>query len=287
MSARPWLLAIYGPTASGKSDLAELIADVTGAGLINADAFQVYRGMDIGTGKSSRAAEYALIDHLNPDETYGVGQFVADARAALAEDQSAIVVGGTGLYLRALTEGYDAMAAPPDPELRALLNRTPLSDLVESLQREAPAVAAQIDLRNPARVRRALERARQPRAATFITIPHRIVKVALVPDVESTGLRIERRVNAMLQNGWIEEIERLAHAGYGPGDPGFRAIGYEVMSAYRDGQVTRDEAVLATVVQTRQYAKRQRTWLRSEPNLHTLDLARELVSQVMPLISRE
>jgi tRNA dimethylallyltransferase len=285
MEDRPWLLAIYGPTASGKSDLAELIADRTGAQLINADAFQVYRGMDIGTGKSARARDYAVIDILHPNESYGVGQFVRDAAAALVPGRPAVAVGGTGLYLRALTEGYDAMAEPPDPAVRAQLNATPLADLVSRLQAIAPDVAARIDLRNPARVKRAIERSLQPRHAQTTIIPFRAVKIALIPDVVSTGLRIERRVNAMLQNGWIDEIERLAHAGYGPGDPGFRAIGYEVMSAYRDGRVTREEAILATVVQTRQYAKRQRTWLRSEPNLHALDLARDWAPQVMPLLS--
>src|SRR5688572_23240532 len=120
---KPFLLAVMGPTASGKTDLAEHLADETGAQLINADAFQVYKGFDIGTAKSVNANRYELIDIREPDESFGVGEFVQLANAELerlfAGGTSAIVVGGTGLYVRALFEEYEAMSGPPDPQLRA------------------------------------------------------------------------------------------------------------------------------------------------------------------------
>ncbi|MBZ0212587.1 MAG: (d)CMP kinase, partial [Nitrospirae bacterium] len=131
---KPLLIAVMGPTGSGKSDLAEALADRLGARLINSDAFQVYRGMDIGTGKSPRKAEYDLMDILDPSEPYGVGRFVEDASraATVAFDfgRAAILVGGTGLYARALTEGYADLAPAPDPDLRARLAQTPLAALV-------------------------------------------------------------------------------------------------------------------------------------------------------------
>ena len=158
----PALVALMGPTASGKSDLAEALADRIDARLINADAFQVYRGMDIGTGKPSQKERYLLLDLVSPSEQFGLGEWLRLAVAALEEifkqGRNAIVVGGTGLYIRALMEEYADVAAAPDPSLRASLMKRPIEELRQELRSRAPNVFESTDIANPLRVRRALEK---------------------------------------------------------------------------------------------------------------------------------
>jgi tRNA dimethylallyltransferase len=294
MTTSRWLIAVMGPTASGKTDLAEQIADQTGAQLINADAFQMYRGMDIGTGKPERAREYRLIDILDPSENYGAGQFVREAAEILHSldetAQPAVIVGGTGFYIRALTEGFTEMAGPPSDESRARVDAIEaeggLPSLLAELDRRAPET--KLDRMNPVRVRRALLKLDAEPMPPVALPPIRIVKVALVPDIDLNDQRIAHRVQKMVQNGWIEEVERLKRAGYLPSDPGFRAIGYPEWWKVLAGEMKADEAVERITVATRQYAKRQRTWLRSEPNLTVLGsaiggeaLARHVVEEML------
>ncbi len=273
---KPLLVAIMGPTGSGKSDLAEALADCLGGRLINSDAFQVYRGMDIGTGKSLRKAEYALMDLLDPWEAYGVGQFVEDAVAAVARTfdsgRPAILVGGTGLYVRALTEGYSDLVRAPDPELRNRLAAIPLEELVAELRNKDPDLAARTDVRNPVRVRRVLERLATPSAKLSVALPDcRVVKVGLSIEPLVLAKIVESRTLAMMHNGWVAEVERLRGAGVSVGDPGMRAIGYRTIWDVIEGRTTREEAVQRIVQQTMAYAKRQRTWLRSEPRLNWIE----------------
>jgi tRNA dimethylallyltransferase len=265
-----------GPTASGKTELAEALADRLDAQLINADAFQVYRGLDIGTAKPANRDRYALIDIKNPDESYGLGEFVLNVQERLkalhASNRSVILVGGTGLYIRAVFEQYANLAPAPDPELREELSTQPLEALVVRLQRVDPASAARIDLRNPARVQRALERALVPAPALSVVFPpFRRLKLACVPPQAELAGRIENRVDAMMQNGWVDEVAQLCASGYRPEDPGLRALGYRTLWRHLEGEVDLGEARATTIAETRRYAKRQRTWLRSEPNLVELD----------------
>lgn len=263
-----------GPTASGKTALAEALADRTGARLVNADAFCVYRGLDIGTAKPARRAEYALMDIRDPGEEFGVGEWVRLALEELeglyARGRSAIVVGGTGLYVRALFEQWSALQGPPDPALRrALLERERqegLAPLVEDLRRVDPEAARRIDLRNPVRVRRALERALGPSEAIPVRLPpFRRLKVALhVPPAELRE-RILARLERQWQEGWVEEVKCLLERGVRPTDPGIRAIGYRTIMRYLAGDIGSEQARAEIATATWRYAKRQRTWLRSEP----------------------
>ena len=271
-----------GPTASGKSALAEALAHHLDAQLINADAFQVYRGLDIGTAKPENRSEYRLIDIVDPREQYGVGEFVRQATAILNElwkvSRSAVVVGGTGLNIRALFEGYNTMTGPPDPTLRLELNEIHqslgLHSLVEQLRHLAPDVAEQIDLANPARVKRAIERAMSPSRMIHAELPPFIkAKFGLLPDVPTLDAKIEIRMQSMMHNGWIQEVERLIRSDYSLQDPGLRAIGYRNLWEYLEGKVELEDAIGTTIVETRRYAKRQRTWLRSEPNLIALNFS--------------
>ena len=289
----PSLIGIFGPTASGKTSLAESLADQLDAHLMNADAFQGYAGMDVGTGKSLQPERYALMSFLKPSEPYGVGDFVVKARQQIAHwaetSRSIIVVGGTGLYLRALFENYSSMVAAPSPEVRAELNEEwksgGLDPLVERLRSLAPQVALETDLKNPVRVIRALERLEgEPlRLPEIPEMPQ--FKFGLLPDEACHGKAMRDRVDQMMQNGWVEEVQRLKQSGFGPSDPGFRAIGYRQIYQFLVREAASEGMVEQIKLETRQYAKRQLTWMRTEPRLTVLNVAgsgsHDLVASVL------
>jgi tRNA dimethylallyltransferase len=285
-----------GETGSGKSDLAEAIRDQIGGQLINADASQVYRGQDVGTAKSVRKSEYGCIDLLEPSEPFGVGQFIAIAtkelEAAFDRKSNAVLVGGTGLYIRALFEGYSGLGPAPNAELRNSLNverqQAGLGSLVAKLQQIDPATAATIDLKNPMRVQRALERALSPsQPVTPKLPPFQKLKLAIRTQDCDHMLRLRQRAGRMMHNGWIEEVAQLKLSGFKPSDPGLRAIGYRTLWRHLDGEITQEEALEEIIADTRRYAKRQRTWLRSEPNLVWVgpDSQENLLGQVLKFLN--
>ncbi|MBS1712380.1 MAG: tRNA (adenosine(37)-N6)-dimethylallyltransferase MiaA [Armatimonadetes bacterium] len=277
MDQAPPLIAVMGPTGSGKSDVAEMVAAKLGAVLVSADAFQVYRGFDIGTNKPNDRSRYELIDICEPPEQFGVGEFLQRCGPILAKAWEGripvVVAGGTGLYIRALFEGYADLAGPPDSAVRAELmqreRESGLGALAEELTRLDPDT--KVDLANPVRVRRALER---------IYCPTEPVKVDLPPfnqskfslEVEPAGHRalLASRLDAMIDRGWIEEVKMLQGKGIAQNAPAMRAIGYHSWIRYLSKATTLDEAKEEILTLTVQYAKRQRTWLRKEPRLRTL-----------------
>ena len=280
MSRRPPLLiAVMGPTASGKSALAESVATALDAVLLNADAFQVYRGLDIGTAKPRDRSAYRLLDLLAPTEVFSAGQWVAAAVAELEsawrKAQNVVVVGGTGLYIRALFEGYDAML-PPDPDVRREIadweRREGAGALAEHLRDADPALAATLDLQNPVRVRRALEKMRAKERPVPVRIPPYLqVKTALSPDPTALDAAIGQRVREMMDTGWEHEVRELMGSGIPVGAPGLRAIGYRRLWEAIEARNVGWDVVEAIARDTRRYARRQRTWLRSEPRLKTFD----------------
>jgi tRNA dimethylallyltransferase len=285
-----------GPTASGKTALAEGIADEFDAQLINADAFQAYRGMDIGTAKPQHRDRYRLLDIKDPSERYGVGEFCARTVEILndiwQQGRSAVVVGGTGLYIRALFQEYGGLMPQPGDDLRQRLQDRLRSEGLESLVAELaerdPEASLRIDLRNPVRVTRALERALDPRPpATVALPPFRRLKFGLSLKKEDLATRIEERTWLMVQNGWVHEVKALLSRGFGPGDPGFHAIGYKEIASHLAGDSDLETAVATTIVETRRYAKRQSTWLRSEPELEAIDpTAPNVLDEAMGAIRR-
>lgn len=276
----PVLLAIMGPTGAGKSFVAELLADKLSAQLINADAFQVYKSLDIGTNKPPppTRSQYQLIDIVEPVEEFGVGDWIKrilpHLDANFAQAKNTIVVGGTGFYIRALFEQYAELNPPPDPKLRKQLeddqNSNGLEALVEQLQQIAPEKAGQIDLKNPVRVRRALEIALTPREAISVQLPpFQKHKFALVPADLELKSAIHSRTQNFLQQGWIEEVENLLAQGIPKSAPGLRAIGYHNVIEYCSGNTDLQSLVELINNQTWQYVRRQKTWLRSEPQLQS------------------
>ena len=277
---RPLLLAIMGPTASGKSELAEACADRLTGPIINADAFQVYRGFDVGTNKSQRKSSYELMDHCGPAESYGVGQWIKECSPILHRawegQSSAVIVGGTGFYIRALLEEYRELHSAPSQELRdALMRREAdegMSALVEELKDRYPLEAEKVDLRNPVRVRRALERLSSPKELIFFHLPNfRKVKVALRWPMEMLEARIMERTERLME-AWREEVQQILHRQVPLDAPAWRAIGYLSIAEWERGGITRNEAKETIIRQTRQYAKRQMTWLRAEPGLIWIEM---------------
>jgi tRNA dimethylallyltransferase len=280
----PPLVVIMGPTATGKTAVAESLADEFGAALINADAFQVYRGMDIGTSKSQRKAEYDLIDICDPSEQYGVGAFIRDACQVLQRHflarRPCVLVGGTGLYIRALTERYTELAPPPDENLRKELVKIQeiegIEGLLQRLNALAPQAMGALDLKNPVRVRRALERAMAPPLRLEVSLPlFTVTKICILPSVEQINSNIQQRTTIFMQNCWADEVKSLLQIGVGETDPGFRAIGYRQLAKQIQGDMEPSITIERIVRETQQYAKRQRTWFKSEPNAVKVESANE------------
>jgi tRNA dimethylallyltransferase len=291
----PILVAVMGPTASGKTSLAEALADRLEAPLVNADAFQIYRGLDVGTSKPVAKARYELIDIRDPDEGFGVGEWVQAALEILnanwQDRRNVVIVGGTGLYVRALLEQYADMKPPPTAELRTevrnMWETEGAAGLAKRLWQIDPAAASKVDPRNPARLTRALEKALCTDEPMKVVLPpFRSIKLGLDPPSEHLQDRIERRLTEMMQNGWVREVESLQLAGYRKEDPAMRAIGYLDVWDHIEGRLSLEGAVSRIVTATRQYAKRQRTWLRGEPNLIRLSNAGETDAIVAEAMDR-
>ena len=263
---------IAGPTASGKSALAMELAARDGRVIVNADALQVHDQWRVLTARPSVADEaavpHALYGHLARGAAYSVGHWLREVEPLLA--RPVVIVGGTGLYLTALTQGLAPIPAIP-PEVRAeadaLLAGGGLAALLAGVD---PATAAGIDRANPARVQRAWEVLRATgrgladwqSGATLPLLPLADAETLLVmPDRDTLAARIERRFDAMLAAGALDEV-RAALPHWQPQAPWARAIGAPDLVAHLRGQITLPQATDAAKAATRQYAKRQRTWFR-------------------------
>jgi len=278
------VIAIVGPTASGKSALALRAAERDGGEIVSADSRQVYRGMDVGTAKPTaeeqRRVRHHCIDVVDPGEPYDAARFQRDGRAALAgiaaRDKTAYVVGGTGLYVRALLDGLVLEAAPTDPLLRASLEARVAAEGGAALHRELasldPAAAQRVDPRNARRVVRYLELAllagRVPReGGERVSGP----RIGLAPPRAWLDARIEARVRRMVEDGVLNEARRLMDRGLDPRLPSMSAHGYVHWAAHLRGERTLDEAIAATAKDVRAYSRRQMTWFRKDPDIRWID----------------
>jgi len=269
------LFVIVGPTAVGKTELAIELAQRFDGEIVSADSRQIYRGMDIGTAKPTpqqqARAPHHLIDIVFPDALYTVAQYQADAYAAiddiLARSRQPLLVGGTGLYIRAVVEGLRIPRVPPNMELRARLEREDGAALYERLRVLDPEAAARIDPRNIRRTIRALEvclttGARFSELGRAVPPPYRITQIGLTLSRPELYARIDARVDRMMAQGLVAEVESLVVQGYGWELPSMSGLGYRQIGEYLRGEVSLDEAVANIKRATRDFVRRQYAWFR-------------------------
>jgi tRNA dimethylallyltransferase len=290
-SSRPPLIAIVGPTAVGKTALAIELAQVLNGEIISADSRQVYRYMDIGTAKPTPAERarvpHHLLDVVDPDQPITLAEYQRLAYEAIQEvhrrGHVPLLVGGTGLYVRAVLEGLRIPGVPPDPELRARLEAEARAGGVAALHARLatldPVAAARVDPRNVRRVIRALEvclRAGRPisELQTATPPPYRILRVGLTRPRSELYARIDARVEAMIAAGLVEEVRSLLARGFGPELPAMSGLGYRQICQYLAGKQTLEEAVREIKRKTRRFVHQQQTWFRpDDPRIHWFDLS--------------
>ncbi len=285
-TGKPRAIVITGPTASGKTTLSVELSEIFSCEIVSADSMQVYRYMDIGTAKPPkelrRRVRHHLIDMVDPDEDYNAARYSKDAMEAILDIQGrgkdVIIAGGTGLYIRALLYGLFE-GAGADPEVRRRLleeaQRRGREHLYHKLLEVDPEAAHSIHPRNINRIVRALEvlyttgrpistlqREHGFREERLLTL-----KIALTKPREILYKDIEARVDRMIEEGLLEETERLLKMGCSRELKPLQAIGYKEMVDHIDGKTTLDEAIRRLKRHTKEYAKRQLTWLRKEKDI--------------------
>jgi len=286
---------IVGPTATGKSEIAAEIASQLNAEIINADAFQIYRGLDRLTAKPEQAtlvkAPHHLLSGVSPSEEMNVEKFRAAAAAAIRDIQArgklAIVAGGSGLYVKALTHGLSRLPAA-DPQLRAQLNELSLDQLCQQLIDLDPEAAHWIDLKNPRRVARALEiclltsrpaseQRTQGGAAAAVRAP---AGIFVFRERVELYQRIDRRVEKMFADGVVEEVRALRDIG----STAEKALGLREIRALLAGEISETECIAKIQQATRRYAKRQLTWFQRQDIFEPLNLSSHGFPEAIELI---
>ncbi|NGY03833.1 tRNA (adenosine(37)-N6)-dimethylallyltransferase MiaA [Solimonas terrae] len=290
-------ILLMGPTASGKTGLALALAERLPVEIVSVDSALVYRGLDIGSAKPDAAMRarvpHHLIDILDPAESYSAARFAVDARRLISEIRGRgrvpLLVGGTMLYFRALTRGLSELPAA-DADVRAQLEadaaRLGWPAMHARLAALDPDSAARLHPNDQQRVQRALEiiavsgttpSAFYARRGGGEPVRERWCRLALNPPARSElHGRIAARFHAMMADGFLDEVARLhARGDLHPELPAIRAVGYRQLWAHLEGECSREEAVERGIAATRQFAKRQLTWLRSEPDLNWLDPAQD------------
>jgi len=279
------VIAVVGATASGKSDLALTLAERLGGEIVNADAMQLYRGMDIGTAKlpigARRGIAHHQLDVLDVGEEASVAAYQREARLDVAGIRSRrnrpILVGGSGLYVRAV---LDRLEIPPtDPAVRARLQGELAAQGIDAmysrLMRADPVAAQAIQAKNDRRVVRALEVIELTGGLFSATLPTREYELPTI----AIGLRVPRpvlsariasRVHQMWDEGLLDEVRRLDAAGLREGRTASKALGYSQALAHLDGILSAEQAIEETVTSTRRFARRQESWFRPDPRIHWL-----------------
>ena len=287
MVIQPPLLVIVGPTGVGKTAVAACLAASVPMEVVSADSRQVYRGMDIGTGKPTpeerKAVTHHLLDLIEPGERYHAARFRLDAARAIEGIRAAgrlpVVVGGTGLYVRALLRGLDP-APPADPALRGRLEETAKTKgpgaLHERLAALDPERAARLHPNDRVRIIRAIEKHGRGAAsaggwARAIT-PWRVLMFGLRRERGALNRRLEERARSMLAGGMMGEVRRLLAEGHDEAAPGMAGIGYRQWANVARGRLPEAEALRLMIRDTQRYAKRQMTWFAREPEIRWLDV---------------
>lgn len=291
---KPKLLVILGPTASGKSKLAMDIAGSLRSEIVSADSLHVYRHFDIGTAKPTtgdrEAAPHHLIDIINPDEEFNAGRFRAFARQVIDElrgsGKKIILVGGTYLYIKVLLSGL-IEDLPADSGIRSRLKKLRSAFgteyIYENLKSLDPEAAAKIHPNDYVRAERALEVlyltgekiSHLQSLHEFGDRDYEYIKIGISVEREELKRRIDSRVDKMIEDGLVGEVENLRLMGCGPGLKPMQSIGYKEINRYLDGEIGLEKAVELIKRDTKRFAKRQMTWLRRDKEITWFDLPRD------------
>ncbi|MBI2819057.1 MAG: tRNA (adenosine(37)-N6)-dimethylallyltransferase MiaA [Acidobacteria bacterium] len=306
---QPALVAVVGPTASGKSHLAIALAIRFGGEILNCDSLQMYRHFDLGTAKLPPQERGGIPQHfldvLNPDEQFAAGEYMRQARQVLTEVSSRgklpIVVGGTGFYLRALVDGL-FIGPSRNAQLRHRLaqrgEQRGSAYLHRLLQRLDQATAAHIHANDRPKLIRALEvclLARRPASELFREgrsklEGYHVIKIGLSPPRDALNERINERTRTLFDQGLIQEVQGILNRGYPPTVPPLSSHGYRQAVDFLEGKVSREEAIYHAQTRTRQYAKRQMTWFRKEADVRWFSgfgTDPEVERQVVKFLSNE
>jgi tRNA dimethylallyltransferase len=304
---KPRVIVICGPTAAGKTAAGIEVARAIGGEIVSADSMQVYRCMDIGTAKPTAAEQAAVrhhvIDVVDPDEPFDAAAYLSLGRQALGElmraGKTPVVVGGTGLYIKALLYGLFRSDAR-DPAVRARL-RAEAQDrgaaaLHARLAQSDPQTAARLHPNDTVRILRALEVfevtgrpiSALQREHRFKDAPFRALKIGLSLDREALYRRIDQRVESMLAAGLEDEVRSLLARGYGPQLKPMQSIGYSHLAAFIAGRLSHAECIRTLQRDTRRFAKRQLTWFRADSEIVWIspDRVRELIQRSSEFLSR-
>jgi len=280
------LITICGATGTGKSGVALVLADRLKSSILSADSRQVYREFDIGTAKPTAvdraSVPHHLIDICDPTETLTLAEYQQQAQKIIADvdfplSPPLLLVGGTGLYIKSIVKGLKIPRVAPMPELRSQLAELGQSQCYAMLQQVDRAAAEKIHLNDSLRTLRALEvfyvTGRSISEQQGENPPnYPILQIGLDCDIDVLVDRIKQRTEQMLERGWVAEVEYLCKK-YGCDLPLLNTLGYQEMKQYLAGDITLEEAKNLTVLHTRQFAKRQRTWFRAYPEIEWFDVS--------------
>lgn len=304
------VICIVGPTASGKSDVAQLLAKELGGEVVSADSMQIYRGMDIGTGKvlpEERIVAHHGLDLVDPGAPYSAALFQEYARSCFhsleRQGKRSVLAGGTGLYVRAAVDAYDFPSGeqvenPVRERYQAYADEHGALALWELLQSRDPESADVLHPNNVRRVIRAFELlelegtnyATQKRKLASIPQALPVLMFGMQVDPELLKERINRRVDRMIEAGLVQEVEGLLEAGFREGLTAQQAIGYKEIVRALDGEIALDEAVEDIKLATRRYAKRQRTWFRKDERICWINAdagnAQESCEKILAIIEK-
>lgn len=296
----PPVVAIVGPTAVGKSHLSLSLAQALNGEIINADSRQVYRYMDIGTAKPTpqeqSLAPHHLLDVVDPDGEFSLALYQRLAYQAidevLARGRLPLLVGGSGLYVWAVVEGWQVPPVPPDPSLRRELEETARREGPDALYRRLrdldPGAADTVDRRNPRRLVRALEvclRHGQLGTRRKVPPPYAFRLIGLTTPRPHLYRRIDSRVEGMVEKGLVAEVKALLQRGYSLSLPALSGAGYRQMGLYLNSELSLEEAVQQTKYNTHRIARRQYAWFRtSDPRIRWLDINEDPETQAQRLV---
>lgn len=279
------ITVILGPTASGKSDMALQLAAQTGAEIISADAYQIYKLMDIGTAKVSpdirSKIPHHLIDICYPNDAFSVSDFYTLATRYAADliqnNTPVILCGGTGLYLSSFIYNYEFSNHDTSSDYREQLELDLQKKGIDALTTQLTAIdsnaSLHVDFKNPRRVIRALERFHKTNQRPSDLQQHQTQRsdihiIGITQERQTLIERINERVDRMIHNGLIDEVEMLLQKGYSPELPSMKALGYREPILYLQGSLNKEEMIDLIKVKTRQFAKRQMTWFRKIEHIH-------------------